>query len=528
MEKTGKKIIVLAALFLLLFTQSALAGQLAVKKQLDKQDIKTGDEVNVLLDFENPFGRELPIKIVDKTVFGNNGFDIQCAEKTLPADKKTVLQYGPITPFAGGAYDLEAAEITYTNPETGKEETVKSNTLSVEVAESQAQQGQAQGITTIYQCNGTSIQSMSYSSSGSSVNIQTGFNSQQNTQGNRSAQDRVQNNQLNQNTGAIKQQIQKQAEEQRQIEQEFQKKLEENKEFQQKQEELAKSGYTRKQASVNATDANTGSFEALYQTPDGKTATIKGRMENGEMKEIMTQTSEDREKMLQALNKNTQYQQYRKQLESQGFKQGETTFNQITQNQTTIETTFKNPQGQEKKITADYVDGAIRNVSLEENKKRPETNTLWLLPIAAVAAFLAWLAYRKFFKKRKKQAVKEQAQEQKKRVDFAKETKKMLSLAEKLFQKGRKKDAYEKVSQAIRYYFQCKHGIDKETTNTELLKQLKEQKAENLEKIKKCLNLCSKVEFAKHHAKKKEFADLMEGTSKLLFKESSQEPSLRK
>ncbi len=526
MKNIKKNYLTVLFILLLLFTQAALAAQLTVQKQLDKQNIKTEDEVNVILNFENPFGKELPIKIVDKTVFGNNGFDIQCAEKTLPADKETSLQYGPIKPFAGGTYDLDTAEISYTNPETGEEETVKSNTFSVEVIESQAQQGQSQGITTIYQCNGRSIQTTSYSSSGSSVNIQTGFNNQQSTQQSQSAQDRVQNNQLNQDTKAIKQQMQKQAEEQKQMEEEFKKSLEANKEFKKEQEELASSGYTRKDVNVNAADANSGSFEATYQTQGGNTATIKGRMENGEMKEIMTQTPKDREKMLQALNENAQYQQYKKQIESQGFKQAQTTFNQITQNHTKIETVFKNHEGQEKKITADYIDETIKNVSLEGDKEEPGPSPIWLLPIAAIIAFLAWLAYRKFFRKQKKQVVKEQTPEQKKPVDFAKEAKKMLSLAEKLFQKKRKKDAYEKVSQAIRYYFQCKHGIGKETTNTELLRQLKNREAENTEEIKKCLNKCSMVEFAKHVPTKKEFNELVQEARKQVEEEASRKSAI--
>ena len=111
--------------------------------------------------------------IVDKNIFGNNGIDIQCLERMLPNQREITLAYDPIKPYAPGSYTLEPAKVTYTNPETGKEETVESNALNITV-NGTAAQGQAQGITTIYECGGQSIRSTSYTSSGGSMNIQIG------------------------------------------------------------------------------------------------------------------------------------------------------------------------------------------------------------------------------------------------------------------------------------------------------------------------------------------------------------------
>ena len=71
--------------------------------------------------------------IVDKNIFGNNGIDIQCLERMLPNQREITLAYDPITPYAPGSYTLEPAKVTYTNPETGKEETVESNALDITV-----------------------------------------------------------------------------------------------------------------------------------------------------------------------------------------------------------------------------------------------------------------------------------------------------------------------------------------------------------------------------------------------------------
>ena len=59
--------------------------------------------------------------------------DIQCLERTLSNQKEITLTYDPIKPYAPGSYTLEPAKVTYTNPETGKEETVESNALDITV-----------------------------------------------------------------------------------------------------------------------------------------------------------------------------------------------------------------------------------------------------------------------------------------------------------------------------------------------------------------------------------------------------------
>ena len=80
---------ILFLIFLALFLQNiVLANSLQVEKIIDKSDIKTGDNVTILIKFTNPFGKKIPIKIVDKNVFGNNGLDIKCFEYILPEKER--------------------------------------------------------------------------------------------------------------------------------------------------------------------------------------------------------------------------------------------------------------------------------------------------------------------------------------------------------------------------------------------------------------------------------------------------------
>jgi hypothetical protein len=442
-------------------------------------------------------------------------------EYTLPKDKEATITYEPIKPFTAGKYILNPAEITYTNPKTGNEEKIKSNSLRIDIKESVIQQGQAQGITTIYRCNGMNMQSTSYSSSGSSFNMQIGgLNIQQQFNQNLNQQqglahDRVQNNQLNQNTNALKQQMEQQVQQKKQMEKEFQQNLAQNTRFQKKHQELINSGYNITDALFNVVSNNTGSFELSYQKPDGKTATLKGEMENGTIKNLMSLTSVEKQRIINLLKENKEFQKYDRQLKETGFNQSEIVFNQITQNYTKLMLLYKKGE-KEKDITAEYINGTIQNVQLD-NENDGKINLLWLILIP-ILAFVIWFVYIKYFKKIKN-FIQNPPFETKfdTSIDYKKETKKMIKEAKKLFDTEKEKDAYERLSQAIRFYFSYKFDIKKEITNTELLKKLRKEKAKNYLEIQRCLNICSMVEFARHRPNKEDFNKIMRIIEKIIM-----------
>ncbi len=366
----GKKAVALLLISAFFFgvTSASAAKTLDVRKVVENADnIKVGDEVAILLQFKNPFKQAVHLQIVDRNVFGNNGLDIKCLEYTLPAKEESVLTYSePIVPFKPGNYTLDAAKVTYTNPETGKCETVESNTLNLEVnANNTLPQGQQQGITTIYQCNGTNIRSTSYSSSGSSFNIQIGgssYGSEQQQSGGQqqeSVEKRVTNNQINQNTGQLKKEMEK--------------------EMQQQKEE--------------------------------------------------------------------------------------------------------------------------------------SNNPWWLLLLIPLAGVIAtgWFILDKYIKKTGRGGMQPLAVESGLSGDHVSEARRMIEEAEDLFRNDRKKDAYEKVSKAIRFYFSYKLGIKRELLNSELMNALKGRAdADTCSKVNECLDLCGMVEFAKYKTNQEDFDRIVE------------------
>jgi hypothetical protein len=495
----GKKQIIITALIAALLLNLAFVAAsptLKVQKISEKTEINIGDSANLMLNFTNPFDTDLPIKVVDKNVLGNNGLDIQCIEYTLPANAMTSLAYDPIKPYNAGKYDIDTAKITYTNPKTGKEETVESNKITINVKGSAKQAG-SQGITTVYRCNGVNMQSTSFTSFGQSQQ-----ENQENPKPNQeeSPANKIQNNQQSQNTNPLKQEIQQNQQQQSQTDQAFQQNLARNPEFLQKHNSLINSGYNVTAAAINAQTSNTGSFDISYANSRGGSASLKGEMENGTIKKMMSQTSEEIQKMLQALYLNKQFQKFNSQLIKQGFNASPPKFEQKTENLTTITTSYaKNltPAA----ITSDYQNDSITNVQVFGLEKKGHGWMLIAILTLTIAGIISWATAR-YFKKKK---IPETTPQTNGTTDYVSEARKMLDEAERLFANKAEKDAHEKVAQAVRLYFSIKLEMKKEITSTELLTTLRKIKSKQLTQTQRCLNLCSMVEFAKQPANHTEF-----------------------
>ncbi len=491
-----------ALVILALIIQCSAAKSISVVKTVSQTNIQVGDDVTIMLKFTNPFGEEIPMRVVDKNIFGNNGIDIQCLERTLPNQGEITLAYDPIKPYAPGTYQLEAASVTYTNPETGKEETARSNELNISVNGTTAQgQGQTQGITTIYECGGQSMRSTSYTSSGGSMNIQIGGstgssmdgstgtgNQQEGTPG-----DRVRNNQLNQNTGALKEEMQQEMQKQEQIKKEFQKQLSENPEFRKKHQELMDKGYNLSSASVNPASNNTGDFELGYQKPDGSTARLAGVMQNGSMTEMMSRTSEDESAMLQRLEQTPKFQRLDEKLRDGGFERGSSALDQLSQNHTKITIPYEDEDGEKREIHADYINGTIRDVGVVGEQERGRY-PWWILLSILILIVVGWFVYGRY--SNRGGAVDVPSLQNQEKADYVAISRAMIEDARNLFERGEEKEAYKKVSQAVRSYVSYKFGANMEITAVEAVHLLK-RRDQDFQMVKECLNRCGSVEFAK-------------------------------
>ena len=90
----------------------------------------------------------------------------------------------------------------------------------------------------------------------------------------------------------------------------------------------------------------------------------------------------------------------------------------------------------------------------------------------------------------------------------------MIQSSRKLFENNSPKYAFEKFSQAIRYYYSHKLQINLDLTTTQVIVELEKSNTSNADDVKKWLLLCGQVEFIKHKSTQKEFLKALDLFSK--------------
>jgi hypothetical protein len=99
-------------------------------------------------------------------------------------------------------------------------------------------------------------------------------------------------------------------------------------------------------------------------------------------------------------------------------------------------------------------------------------------------------------------------------INYVENTNNMIQSSRDLFTNNSPKYAFEKFSQAIRYYYSHKLQINLDLTTTEIIIELKKSNINNFNDIQKWLLLCSQVEFIKHKSTQKEFLSALNSFSK--------------
>ena len=99
-------------------------------------------------------------------------------------------------------------------------------------------------------------------------------------------------------------------------------------------------------------------------------------------------------------------------------------------------------------------------------------------------------------------------------INYIENTTDMIQSSKELFDKGSPKYAFEKFSQAIRYYYSQNMKIYKEITNLELLGILRESKSNVYSQVKDWLLLCGSIEYAKYSSNDDDFRNILSKFSK--------------
>ena len=101
-------------------------------------------------------------------------------------------------------------------------------------------------------------------------------------------------------------------------------------------------------------------------------------------------------------------------------------------------------------------------------------------------------------------------------VNYLDYTNEMIKSSRSLFENNSPKYAFEKFSQALRYYYAHKLQINLDLTTSEILIELEKSKIENIDNVRKWLLLCGQVEFIKYRSTQKEFLNALDSFSKTI------------
>jgi len=138
-------------------------------------------------------------------------------------------------------------------------------------------------------------------------------------------------------------------------------------------------------------------------------------------------------------------------------------------------------------------------------------NLMILIPILLGLIIFGYLSYRKSVTKRQLSIATVTPS-----VNYVENTLEMIQSSKNLFDDHMPKYAFEKFSQAIRYYYSNKLGINLDLTQSEMMYNLKKSDMPNYSQIQKWLQLCGQVEFVKYRSTQKEFIDSLETFRKLI------------
>ena len=510
MKKSNIKIniIIIFLCILILFSGTASAKQLTVKKVIPNTEIKTGDSVSISLEFDNPFNKSIPVTIQDNNVLGNNGLQIQCYEFTLSDKPHSGISYDfPIQAYSSGDFTLDQATVTYTNPETGTQESIISEPIKISIKSGQST-GQQQGITKIYNCGGVSMQSTSISSSSStSISISSGnqqAGQDSNPQPANSAENIQQGAQDMQN---IKQEMERQQQEQQKMEEELKERIEQNNEFQKMKDEIQRQGYVPAEQQIKPESNDTGNFDYKFKKGE-ESANISGRMKDGKLENIQEQSTEDIKKLMHYIESNETFRQLNSTLSNKGYNLSSRNIDLKT-NISGFEYSYRDQQGKNASITGNVTNaGEIKDIILKE----PEPSfPYWILALLFVLILGIYLFSNSRNKENPVGPVKENIF-----IDPKKNALSMLEKAIDMFNNGRQKEAYMEVSNAVRFYFKGTEGIN-ELTSDEILRSVRDSKDEGyLNDVKECFMLCDLVKFAKYEPNAQDFNQVVEYAKKII------------
>lgn len=446
-----------------------------------------GEHALINISVENEYGQEI-IGYLTYTVSQNinqqGGFVSTTNSQTItfgvPVEEYTaVLDFG--TSPSEGFLDVS---LLFRYTVDRDEFVVMLNDIRVYfVSDSNEQNGQGQdGEDNKGDSGQQSSQSKQSSSQQSSEN--GGSSSEQAQQQSMTSQ-KVQNNQQSSDASALKNHLESQKNAQQELDDAFKQTLDSNDEFREIMENLESEGFMHESMSVNPTSASSGEFTSSLTHPDGREAEATGSLSEDGL-DALVEKKFNEEYLRERLFEDKMFQMLEEELLSKGYEKVNDEVGLNTESVQEMRVSYvHNETGAEAQIEASFEKGVVEDVeSFEEEKP----TFLWGLLLLFLLLVFAFVHYVKAKNTDSNGIV----------FDYRKQTLVLLNDALLLCDKDVKL-AYMQLAQSLRFYVMHKHGILAELNNDEALVYVSDSK------VKKCIEICSLVEFAKYNADKKDF-----------------------
>jgi len=506
-----KKYILLLAFFLVCLPM-AFAANIVMSVDQSTYYFKTGENAVIPMKLDNSYGKpitgDLQYSVIQQITQGIAQFSTSNTQSTtftvIEGNQTAALNFGtsnsPVTYVANLSF----------NYNDGNDMTVALDPITIVFVSDESQKNNVQN--KLQSSSEKATQSQNDPFAQQQQRLQERLDQMlQNQLSSQNSQQRLQNNQIPQDSSTLREQMQKQSEERNQIQQEFQKQLASNGKFQELHQDLLQQGYNVTNGNLTPISNSTGDFEINYKNEQGKWARIQGSMKNGTVTDIQKQTQEERDNLLAKLRKDPTFKKYAAELNQEGFSEKDIEF-QDDGNKTNIQLNYENDKVQSATIIAEFEDETITKIELE--KPNPDYSYLWPVSIIILTGMVGFLLYKKFKSKKIKHApIQEKIPD--KPFDYVFASSELIKESKKDFREEKYKDAYGKISQAIRLFLSHKAELKREITNEEILLYLTSAKYP-VDDIRNCFRLSSLVEFAKYTPNEEDFVKMFSLAEKII------------
>ena len=330
------------------------------------------------------------------------------------------------------------------------------------------------------------------------------------------SQDRLQNSQMAQDSAALREEIREQLAQDAESRESVLEAARSSEEFAELDEELRSQGYQMSSAAAEATSESSGEFSFEYTSPDGRTASIEGAVEDGEVAEIGVQTSQELDAALEALRADPRFQELASELEAEGYAEADASITKLPDGSFDAALSYSQTNSTavaEAQITASIVNGTatdIRAIRDGEQAGTPWALIAAITGLAAAALLGAYYAYR-----RRRPAQEAPARAPRRARDYAAESARLLDDSESAFAQGQHKDAYALLGRGLRLGLSHKLGIHRELSNADLLAAAGGSDP-TLGELRECLDASSLVVFARHGSDAAEFERILAAARRMI------------